>query len=231
MAYILLPVVDLLDIPDHWSKALSIIASAAVKTSTPGVYRASMSIRDLAVLMNVGESTARRCTDGLRLETTYLQRGEHRSEWLITLPSRRAINDMLQCRYEARGLTPNPARLLSEKGIEGHAAPKNSEVSAGAKPLKTERFQGGANRSVLQQKALKTERFQNRSNKDLQGTGCSTSSAGPISAPEDFEQLSGDAAERWLAGKGLRSATQQGPAPNDETGAAPPAGDLSGMIG
>ncbi|ELA00631.1 hypothetical protein D769_04354 [Cupriavidus sp. HMR-1] len=228
MAYGLVPLAMRMNLDAGVRLALILLCDIAVPSEAD--FIATASDRVLAAMLGTTESAARKLRTRL-VEAGFVKRGRRQSQWLITIPGKAAINDVVRGNYVALGGTAAGAPVIGKEWrIE-----RRDEAS---KPTgkAAEKAHGGAvslsRKSPWRPTKKPMEgRTLEPSNKGLQRT-TENSGAGPVFAPEDFEQLgSGDAAEGWLAGKGLRGAAKQGPTPNDDTGAAPPAGDLSGMIG
>ncbi|MEN7527179.1 helix-turn-helix domain-containing protein [Cupriavidus sp. DL-D2] len=193
-------------------------------------FIATLSDKQLAAMLGGTVSAARKVRMRL-VAAGLIQRGQRQSQWVITIPGKDAINDVVRCNYLALGGLPDDAPVIGKKWRTQRAEDDGHPVDNSKKKAHTGAVSPEEKSPCRTREKPIQGRFQKPSNKGLHRTG-ENSGAGPHSAPEDFEQLgSGDAAEGWLAGKGLRDAAQREPAPNDETGAAPPAGDLSGMIG
>jgi hypothetical protein len=95
-------------------RALALICDVAEECQD-GTHVAVMPARKLAAMMGISENGARKIMDRLRLETTYLTRGAGQSAWVVTLPTARAIDDVVRCNWIALGGLAEHAPTIAKK--------------------------------------------------------------------------------------------------------------------
>lgn len=113
MANGLLPLAARVNIDPALRLALVLFCDMAEERED-GRYVAVLSAMALAAMLSVSENAARKLRDRLRV-AGYIERGVKQSEWIVKLPGKVVINDLVRRNYVELGGAENDAPTISKR--------------------------------------------------------------------------------------------------------------------